>query len=88
MRRAEFSHVDKSIIDDFLARGKSGVLAVIDPDGLPYAVPLNFFYLNGVIYFHGASVGKKIESIRQRADSQFTVYREYSYIPSDALGGE
>lgn len=48
---------------DILRRMTSGVLAVTDVDGEPYAVPLSYVYADGMIYFHSAPVGHKIEAI-------------------------
>jgi nitroimidazol reductase NimA-like FMN-containing flavoprotein (pyridoxamine 5'-phosphate oxidase superfamily) len=36
-------------------------LAMVDSFNLPYVVPMNFGYEEGVIYFHGSSAGKKVE---------------------------
>jgi len=32
--------------------------------GEPYVVPLNFVYINGTVYFHGALGGRKIEALK------------------------
>jgi len=35
-------------------------MAMVDPGGNPYLLPMNFGYRDGVIYLHGADQGKKI----------------------------
>lgn len=32
--------------------------------GEPYVVPLNFVYIDGTVYFHGALSGRKIEALK------------------------
>ena len=36
-------------------------IAMVDPEGLPYLLPFNFGYENGIIYFHSSRIGKKME---------------------------
>jgi nitroimidazol reductase NimA-like FMN-containing flavoprotein (pyridoxamine 5'-phosphate oxidase superfamily) len=38
-------------------------VAMVDPDGFPYLLPMNFGFSNGTIYLHGAHHGKKIETL-------------------------
>jgi len=87
MRRQEFDICDKNEIDDFLKAERTGVLSMTDSRGDPYAVPVSYVYLDGEVYIHGALQGKKYDCIRAHGKVQFTVYREYSYIPSYATGG-
>ena len=46
-----------------LERAEYGVMATVDPDGWPYAVPLSFALLDGVLFFHCAKTGQKIRNI-------------------------
>jgi uncharacterized protein len=43
-------------------------LAMIDPDGKPYVIPMNFGFKDDIIYLHGAKHGKKIDSIKQHPE--------------------
>lgn len=54
-------------------RCSNGVLACIGDDGYPYAVPLNYVYFNGKIYFHSAKVGHKIDAITNNPKVSFAV---------------
>ena len=56
--------------------GRRGVLAVNGDDGYPYAVPINYFYDKDAqkIYFHGARIGHKVDSLRACDKVCFTVY--------------
>lgn len=40
------------------------VLSLVDPDSLPYGVPLDYIYRDNDLYFHGAKEGRKIDSIK------------------------
>ncbi|MDO4378233.1 MAG: pyridoxamine 5'-phosphate oxidase family protein [Erysipelotrichia bacterium] len=46
-----------------LEEGQTGVLAVLGDDNYPYAVPINYAYKDGKIYFHGAKEGHKQDAI-------------------------
>ena len=55
-----------------LTSGKEGVLAVNGDDGYPYAVPVNYVYLDGAIYVHTAQHGYKVEAIQANSKVCFT----------------
>lgn len=59
-----------------LTDARRGVLAVNGDDGYPYAMPINFIYDEEAqkIYFHGARVGHKVDSIKACDKICFTVY--------------
>ncbi|MDT8392897.1 MAG: pyridoxamine 5'-phosphate oxidase family protein [Bacteroidales bacterium] len=40
-------------------------LAMVDRDGYPYVVPMNFGYAGDHIYFHSARQGKKIDILKE-----------------------
>ncbi len=47
------------------AKGHHGTLAVNGDDGYPYAVPVNYIYLDGFIYIHSAKKGYKIDALKK-----------------------
>lgn len=55
-----------------------GVLSMIGDDDYPYGIPLNHWYSedDGKIYFHGAKVGHKIDSITKCDKVSYCVYDE------------
>ncbi|MGB7631892.1 MAG: pyridoxamine 5'-phosphate oxidase family protein [Candidatus Deferrimicrobium sp.] len=70
MRRADKEIADRREIDEVI--GKSTVCRMALVDGhLPYVVPLSFGYGGGVLYFHGAPEGKKIELLRRNPNVCF-----------------
>ena len=48
-----------------LTEEKRGILSMLGDDGYPYGIPLDHWYSEeeGKLYFHGAKVGHKIDSI-------------------------
>lgn len=90
MRRKEFYITDKEDIEGLLASSTYGVLGLIDEEGYPYTVPLNFVYHDGAIYAHGATTqnSKKIKTIKTNRKASFTVVQEYSLLPSYFTGSE
>lgn len=59
--------------EEVLRTSRRGVLAMCGKDGQPYAVPLNFIYEDGKIYFHGAKVGWKIDLMKENPRVSFNV---------------
>lgn len=64
MRRSRQQLTDSEAID-ILCRRHTAVLALSGDDGYPYAVPVNYAYADGRIYFHGAKTGHKLDAIRR-----------------------
>lgn len=59
---------------DILNRLEYGILSTVGKDNAPYGVPLNFAYVEGVIYFHCAKAnGYKIINIINNSNVCFTV---------------
>ena len=59
-----------------MERCTNGVLACLGDEDYPYAVPLNYIYLNDKIYFHSAKVGHKIDAITKNPKVSFSVIDE------------
>lgn len=58
---------------DILRKGSHGVLSLVDADGMPYGVPMNYAYDGERIYFHGAAEGHKIDCISADSRCAFCV---------------
>lgn len=43
-------------------------IAMIDTEGKPYVIPMNYGYRDDVFYFHGAKKGKKADALRMNAE--------------------
>lgn len=66
---------------DMLHRATSGVLALCDADGAPYAVPLSFVQHENSLYFHCAPAGHKLDCIRQNPRASFCVIAQDELLP-------
>lgn len=58
-----------------------GVLAVTGDEGWPYAVPMNYFVLDGALYLHCAREGHKLDAIARDDRVCFTVVAQHQVIP-------
>ncbi|MCD8390891.1 MAG: pyridoxamine 5'-phosphate oxidase family protein [Firmicutes bacterium] len=56
-----------------LKNGKTAVLALYGDNGYPYAVPVNYAYADGKIYFHGAGEGHKYDALKSRSEISLCV---------------
>ena len=56
-----------------LASGTFGVLALVQSNGYPFAVPLNYVMEGGTLYFHGAAAGAKMRLVREHPQACFTL---------------
>ena len=81
MRRAR-QQLTTEACEEILRNATSGTLAVLGDGGYPYTVPLSFVYAGGIIYFHSAKSGHKIDAIRNNDKASFCV------IDKDEIHGE
>lgn len=74
MRRAKQALSQEECLT-VLKTAKRGVLSMIGDEGFPYGIYMNPYYNedDGKLYFHGAKVGHKVESLRKDPRSCFTV---------------
>ncbi|MCK9452483.1 MAG: pyridoxamine 5'-phosphate oxidase family protein [Bacteroidales bacterium] len=52
-------------IEDVIQKCDACTLSMVDGDGLPYAVPMNFGYKNQQLFLHSGPEGKKIELLKK-----------------------
>lgn len=64
-----------------LQRGSAGVLALMGPNGYPYALPISYVYTDGAIYFHSATAGHKIQAIQHCPRASFCVIDRDQVVP-------
>lgn len=67
--------------EEILRQGQSGVLAVGGDDGYPYAVPVNYVFQGGYIYFHCALEGHKLDGIKTNDKVSFCVVDQDEIVP-------
>lgn len=83
MRLKDENAISKDQTEKIMTDGNYGVLAVEGDDGFPYAVPLNYFYQDGKVYFHGAKVGHKLDAVLKNEKVSFCVVAKGDIIPEE-----
>jgi len=66
---------DKAKITALLTEERVGIIGFSDK-GMPYAVPVNYVWHDGAVYFHGMGSGRKVELLSHAPPVCFTVFRE------------
>lgn len=69
-------------VKELLLKGHHGTLSVNGDDGYPYAVPVNYVYLNDAIYIHSAKYGYKIEALEKDDKVCFSAIISSNVLPS------
>ena len=67
--------------EELLNKGTEGVLALCGDGGYPYALPINYIYKDGAVYFHCGKMGHKIDAIRNNPKASFCVIGGKEVIP-------
>ncbi len=70
-------------VEAVLDRCQHGVLACAGDDGYPLAVPLNYVYTAGRIYFHTARAGHKMDAIAADPKVSFAVIDQDMIVSSE-----
>lgn len=79
--------IPKEIVEELIKTTEYGVLSTVGEDGYPYAVPVNYAYINGNIYFHCAREGHKLDNISFNNKVSFTLV-PYSKVLSEKFDSE
>lgn len=82
MRRKKQKLTEKQCID-ILKRAKTATLALHGDDGYSYSVPVNYVYLDGKIYFHGAKSGHKIDAIKNNPKVSISIIDQEDVIEEE-----
>lgn len=82
MRRKKQKLTEKQCID-ILKRAKTATLALHGDDGYQYSVPVNYVYLDGKIYFHGAKSGHKIDAIKNNSKVSISIIDQEDVIEEE-----
>jgi len=72
----------KEKIIEFLSSQQTGRIASIDKNGFPQIVPMNFVFINDVIYLHSHIRGEKLDNIRRNKKVGFEVDKSLEFLPS------
>ena len=80
MKRKE-KQLNADETEHILQNGVYGVLSLADQRGVPYGVPLNYVYYNGMIYIHCAAEGLKLDLLNENSQVSFCVVIDVTVIP-------
>jgi len=72
----------KEKITEFLNSEATGRIASTDANGFPQIIPMNFVFVNDVVYMHSHTRGEKLDNIRQNNKVGFEVDRNLEFLPS------
>jgi len=72
----------KDKIIKFLNEENTGRISSIDKQGFPQIIPMNFVFLNDLVYMHSHIRGEKIENIKRNSKVGFEVDRNLEFLPS------
>ena len=72
----------KEKIIEFLSSESTGRIASMDADGFPQIIPMNFVFINDVVYMHSHIRGEKLENIKRNDKVGFEVDRNLEFLPS------
>lgn len=59
---------DDSLIEQVITSCEICTVGMVDENNLPYAIPLNFGYAEGVIYLHSGPKGRKLEILKHNPE--------------------
>ena len=69
--------------EQLLAQQEYGVLSTVDAQGQPYAIPLNYAFGDGSIYFHCALSGHKLDNLAANGRVCFCVVGRTELLPAE-----
>ncbi len=72
----------KEKIIEFLSSQQTGRISSIDENGYPQIIPMNFIFINDVVYMHSHIKGEKLENIKRNQKVGFEVDKSLEFLPS------
>lgn len=82
MRRKR-QQLDLAQCEEILRSSTSGVLSLLGDEGYPYGVPLSHAYEDGLLVFHGASKGHKLDAMLAEPKASYTVVQQDQVVPEE-----
>ncbi len=73
-KKMQTNQLNQNEMAELLEKANVAVLATINADGTPYAVPLNFVYAEGKLYVHGLPKGQKMENLTANPNVSVCVF--------------
>ena len=72
----------KEKIIEFLSSQQTGRISSIDENGYPQIIPMNFVFINDIVYMHSHIKGEKLDNIRRNQKVGFEVDKSLEFLPS------
>ncbi len=82
MRRSEREIKDPVAIEAILKAGEMCTLGLIDGTE-PYLVPMNYGYRDGVLWFHCATEGRKLDILKRNPRICFSIVLDYRMVRNE-----
>lgn len=82
MRRNDKEITGADKLEEILNKAQICRIAICR-NSVPYIVPMNFGYKSGILYFHSANEGKKIEILRENPLASFEVETDIELVTSE-----
>ena len=75
----------KSEMESIIRKCQTCSISMVDTEGKPYVIPMNFGYKEEVIYFHGSPKGKKADVLRNNPNVcvMFSTDHQLRYVNED-----
>ena len=73
--------ISESEAKEILQKGEYGILSTVSIDGQPYGVPVSYSHTGGIIYFHCAVEGHKLENLSGNNKVSFCVVGKTEVLP-------
>ena len=72
----------KKKVSEFLSSQQTGRISSIDENGFPQIIPMNFVFINDMVYMHSHIRGEKLDNIRRNQKVGFEVDKSLEFLPS------
>ncbi|MFJ7838832.1 pyridoxamine 5'-phosphate oxidase family protein [Lysinibacillus sphaericus] len=79
IRKADRTFTNEGQINNFLREAQTAFLGLVDHN-MPYVIPLNFVFKEGIFYIHGANEGRKITILHTNSNACMTISGNYGTI--------
>ncbi len=63
---------DSSLMESIIKKSKVCYVGLVDDENVPYVIPMNFGYKDGIIYLHSAPEGRHVEIINKNPKTCIT----------------
>ena len=86
MRKARLEIKDREELEEILSTNVICRLAMVD-EGMPYLLPFNYGYRDGIIFIHSAPEGRKIDILRKNPEVCFEVEDRVEVVKAERACG-